>query len=68
MVPDQSHSFEPLTEQQITEKLAFAAGHNGTNAEYLFNLNEGLMQAGINPGNLKRLERQVRDLQRLALT
>ena len=67
MVPDQSHSFEPLTDKQIAEKLAFARGHNGTNAEYLFNLNQGLVQAGINPGNLTRLERQVRELQRLAL-
>ena len=68
VVPDNSHSFEPLNEKQIAEKLAFAAGNNGTNADYLFNLNQGLMQAGINPGYLSRLERQVRDLQRLALS
>ena len=67
MVPRQSHSFEPLNDEAIAEKLAFCVGENGTNAAYLFNLNQGLREAGISPGNLNRLEQRVRDLQQQAL-
>jgi cation transport protein ChaC len=63
MVPDASHSFQPLSDAEIAQTLAFAAGNNGTNAAYLFNLNEGLRRVGIAPGQLDRLERAVRTLQ-----
>lgn len=64
VVPDNSHSFLPLSDAEIAKILAFASGQNGTNAAYLFNLNEGLRAAGIQPGSLDRLEKHVRDLQR----
>ncbi len=63
MVPDQSYSFTPLTDEQIAQTLAFSAGKNGTNADYLFNLNTGLKDAGLSPGGLIALERRVRALQ-----
>jgi len=63
VVPDNSHSYQPLTDEEIAHTIARAVGHNGTNAEYLFNLNAGLRKVGIDPANLDTLERAVRALQ-----
>ena len=68
VVPDNSHSFQPLTEAEVAQILAFSVGQNGTNAAYLFNLNQGLRAAGIKPGALERLERRVRELQQQSPT
>lgn len=62
MVPDNSHSLLLLSEKQVAETIATARGNNGPNTEYLFNMNAGLREAGINPGKLNGLERQVRSL------
>ena len=68
LVPDPSLSYMPLSDEHIAQTLAFAVGHNGTNADYLFNLNTGLRGAGLNPGTLTPLERRVRSLQAQALS
>ena len=62
MVPQNSHSLLLLTEAEVARTIAKAQGKNGTNRDYLFNMNQGLRQAGIDPGRLDRLERHVRSL------
>lgn len=62
MVPERSHSLLLLSEAEVARTIATAHGTNGSNTEYLFNMNQGLRAAGIDPGQLNRLEARVRAL------
>ena len=62
VVPNGSHSLVELSDEAIAGVLARCSGENGSNADYLFNLNAGLKAVGVNPGQLVALERRVRAL------
>ena len=60
VVPNGSHSLLSLDEPAVAAVLARCSGKNGSNADYLFNLNAGLRAVGVNPRRLTTLERRVR--------
>ena len=62
VVPNGSHSLVELSDEAIAGVLSRCSGENGSNADYLFNLNAGLKAVGVNPGQLVALERRVRAL------
>ena len=62
VVPNGSHSLVELSYEAIAGVLARCSGENGSNADYLFNLNAGLRAVGVDPGQLVALERRVRAL------
>ena len=62
VVPNDSHSLVELSDEAIAGVLARCSGENGSNADYLFNLNAGLRAVGVDPGQLAALERRVRAL------